>query len=107
IALCQDLIQSPSLSGQEQEVANKIQSFAKEHKFDEITVDRFGNVAVVINGLETGPTVLFDGHIDTVPVFEENWTVNPYDAIVRDGKIWGRGTSDMKGSVTAMLLAAK
>lgn len=107
VTLCQSLVQIPSLSGQEEKVAKKIQEFANQHNFDEVTVDRFGNIAVMINGVEPGPTVLFDGHIDTVPVFEENWTVNPYEAIVRDGRIWGRGTSDMKGSITAMLLAAK
>lgn len=44
------------------------------------------------------------GHLDVVPT-GEGWTVEPYDAIVRDGKIYGRGSSDDKGPIVAALYA--
>ena len=48
---------------------------------------------------------LFDGHIDTVPVVESQWNHNPFAGEIVDGKIYGRGTSDMKGQVSAMIAA--
>ncbi|MEG2930050.1 MAG: YgeY family selenium metabolism-linked hydrolase, partial [Oscillospiraceae bacterium] len=54
-----------------------------------------------------GKTLLFDGHMDTVPVTDPAaWTYNPFAAEIHDGKIYGRGTSDMKGALAAMAVAA-
>jgi putative selenium metabolism hydrolase len=51
--------------------------------------------------------LLLDGHIDTVPVPDESkWTHKPYGGEVEDGKIFGRGTSDMKGAVSAMIASS-
>ncbi|EER07719.1 conserved hypothetical protein [Perkinsus marinus ATCC 50983] len=41
-------------------------------------------------------SILLNGHYDVVPVFREHWKVDPFDAVVEDGKIYGRGTQDMK-----------
>ena len=49
-------------------------------------------------------TVTIYAHMDVVPI-EEPWTKNPFDAVVEDGKLFGRGTIDMKGSIAAMLVA--
>src|SRR5690606_37386790 len=48
-------------------------------------------------------TLIFDTHLDTVPV--DGMTIEPYAAEVRDGRIYGRGSSDMKGPMAAMLCA--
>lgn len=106
IALCQSLVRLKSYSGEENLVSEQIQSYAKEKGFDEVIVDDFGNVLLVMTGDQQGPTVLFDGHIDTVPVQTDKWNVDPFSAEIKDGKIFGRGTSDMKGAVSAMILAA-
>lgn len=106
IELCQDLVQIPSYSGQENKVAETIKTYAKHHKFDDVITDELGNVMLVMNGDQEGPTILFDGHIDTVTVQKENWTVDPFSGEIKDGKIYGRGTSDMKGAVSAMISAA-
>ena len=48
-----------------------------------------------------------DGHIDTVDVIDrDQWSHDPFAAEIEDGRIYGRGTSDMKGSVCAMITAA-
>lgn len=107
INLCKELVKIPSLSGQENNTSTLIQHFAKENGFDEINVDLFGNVTLVMNGQEDGPVIVMDGHIDTVPVFEDNWTLDPYSGLEKDGKIYGRGSTDMKGAVAAMILSAK
>jgi len=106
IELCQSLIRLKSFSGEENLVAEEIKGFAEQNGFDEIIVDELGNVMLVMEGEYEGPTVLFDGHIDTVPVTFDRWTVDPFSGEIKDGKIFGRGTSDMKGAVSAMIAAA-
>lgn len=44
------------------------------------------------------------GHVDTVPV-DASWTTNPFGGEIKDGKIFGRGTSDMKGAIASLLIA--
>jgi succinyl-diaminopimelate desuccinylase len=48
----------------------------------------------------------FNGHYDVVPATDA-WKVNPFKPIVKDGKIYGRGSSDMKGAIASMTIAAK
>lgn len=112
IQLCRDLVKAKSYSGEEQHAACVLQDFMKceidgEKIFDEVKVDGYGNVIGVIKGKRPGNKVLFDGHIDTVPVQDETkWSHKPFEAEICDGKIYGRGTSDMKGAVAAMANAA-
>ena len=49
--------------------------------------------------------VMLCGHLDTVPVDEPAWTVPAWEGIIRDGRLYGRGALDMKGSVAAMVVA--
>ena len=62
-------------------------------------------------GPEGVPGVLLSGHTDVVPVEGQPWTSPPFEATHRDGRIYGRGTSDMKGfvacAIMAMVAAAK
>lgn len=48
----------------------------------------------------------FTGHLDTVPLGEEPWSVEPFEGEVIDGRIYGRGSTDMKGGVAAMVVAS-
>ena len=57
-------------------------------------------------GRGDAPPLLLHGHVDVVPVDGQAWTVPPFDAIEKDGFLWGRGTLDDKGSVAMMLAAA-
>lgn len=107
ISLCQKLIQQKSYSGGEKGVVSVLSENMKQMGFDEVTVDKYGNIIGCIKGKRPGKKVLFDGHIDTVPVTEEaEWMYPPFAAEIHDGKIYGRGTSDMKGAVAAMTCAA-
>jgi acetylornithine deacetylase/succinyl-diaminopimelate desuccinylase-like protein len=51
------------------------------------------------------PPLVVHGHIDVVPAFREDWSVDPFSADINGGMIWGRGAVDMKG-IDAMYLAA-
>lgn len=107
IALCRKLIQAKSYSGGEDKVSAAIKEAMTEKGFDEITIDKYGNIIGCIKGKRPGKKILFDGHIDTVPVTDETvWEFPPFGAEIHDGKIYGRGTSDMKGSVAAFICAA-
>lgn len=106
ITLCQNLIKAPSYSGEEGEVAKVIEKAFKELGFDDCFVDVYGNIIGKIKGNKPGKKILFDGHIDTVPVPDQSkWTYGPFDGTIADGKLYGRGTSDMKGQVGAMISA--
>jgi acetylornithine deacetylase/succinyl-diaminopimelate desuccinylase-like protein len=61
----------------------------------------------VIEGEGDGPGVLFDGHFDTVHAVASDWSNDPWDPVVEDGVLYGRGAVDSKGSMVAMLMAAK
>jgi putative selenium metabolism hydrolase len=107
IELCQKLVQTPSYSGQENLVATKLHAFFDETGFDEVIIDDYGNIIGHIKGSKPGKKILFDGHIDTVPVTDPTmWDYDPFGAEIHEGKIYGRGTSDMKGAVAAMACAA-
>lgn len=55
-----------------------------------------------------GPVVCLAGHVDVVPTGPlEQWSVNPFEGVVRDGLLMGRGAADMKASVAAMVTAAE
>lgn len=107
ISLCQRLVKSSSYSGQEDKVAEELKKAFKELGFDDVVVDKYGNIIGHIKGNKPGKKIVFDGHIDTVPVSNETeWKYPPFAAEIHDGKIYGRGTSDMKGAVAAMVCAA-
>jgi acetylornithine deacetylase/succinyl-diaminopimelate desuccinylase-like protein len=62
-------------------------------------------IARLEGGNETSPLLLY-GHVDVVGADAENWTHNPFDAVVDEGYVWGRGALDMKGPLSMMISAA-
>jgi succinyl-diaminopimelate desuccinylase len=64
------------------------------------------NVVARIEGGAPGPTVHFNGHIDVVEA-GAGWTREPFGAAVEDGRIYGRGTCDMKGGLAAAVIAVE
>ncbi|WP_196598803.1 YgeY family selenium metabolism-linked hydrolase [Pectinatus frisingensis] len=106
IELCRSLIKYQSYSGQENAVAEILDGYMKKNGFDDVRIDKYGNIIGHIKGKRKGPKILFDGHMDTVPVQDEKeWKYPPFAAEIHDDKIYGRGTSDMKGALAAMAVA--
>jgi len=51
------------------------------------------------------PTLIVNGHTDVVPVVAERWSRGPFEPAVVDGRLYGRGSADMKGGVAAAICA--
>lgn len=64
------------------------------------------NVVARIEGPRPGPCVHFNGHIDVVPA-GQGWTVDPFEGVVKDGRVYGRGACDMKGGLAAAIVAVE
>ncbi|MFN8160536.1 MAG: M20/M25/M40 family metallo-hydrolase [Solirubrobacterales bacterium] len=62
------------------------------------------NLVARIEG-DGGPSLMLMGHTDVVPAPAANWTVPPFEGVVRDGRLFGRGAVDMKGEVAARAVA--
>lgn len=64
------------------------------------------NVIGHMEGCKPGPRLHFNGHFDVVPV-GQGWTVDPFAGLVRDGKLYGRGTADQKAGIAASIFAVE
>lgn len=64
------------------------------------------NLIARIGGNDGQLPICFSGHTDVVPLGAAPWTVDPFGADIADGKIYGRGSTDMKGGVAAFVSAA-
>lgn len=66
------------------------------------------NVVGVVKGSGGGRSLILNGHIDTVTIEpREAWTCDPFGADIVDGRMYGRGTSDMKGGLMAAIMAMR
>jgi len=62
------------------------------------------NVLARLPGAKPRPVLHFNGHIDVVPA-GDGWSVDPFEGVIRDGRMYGRGVSDMKGGIAAQVYA--
>ena len=100
------IVATPSLSGEEGEVASVIVAEMKSLNYDEVWTDDVGNIIGKING-NGGPTVMLNGHMDIVdPGPADGWPEPAYSGKVIGDQLWGRGSVDMKGPVAAMIYGA-
>lgn len=100
------LVRTPSLPGDEGAVAELILQEMQQLGFPEVWIDEAGNVVGSL-GAADGPTLLFDGHMDTVAVASpKDWSVAPWEAVERAGRLYGLGAADMKGGLAAMIHGA-
>jgi len=105
--LCSKMIQISSITGEEKALVKFLEGEMKTLGFDTVRVDERGSIIGKIKGRGSGKTILFDGHLDTVPVSSQSfWTKDPFSADIENGKMYGRGTSDMKGALASMIMAA-
>lgn len=114
ISLLRKLVQIPSRNppGEEREIAEYVVEKMRSWGFAaQLVPEPFSNrpqAVATLKGSEGRPTLVLNGHLDTVPLGErERWSCDPFSGDVKAGRLYGRGASDMKGGITAMMLAAK
>lgn len=106
VELCKNLIRYPSLSGQERKVASFVRETMLAMGYDSVDVDYYGSVTgrIVFGG--RGKTLLMEAQIDQVEVADPSeWNYYPFGGFAAGGRIYGRGSTDQKGSLAAMILA--
>ncbi len=111
VSLTQDLIRFPTISpaGDEQAVNTHLARLLTAHGFACAMVDLAPgrpNLLASIGGSPDKPPLAFTGHTDVVPLGARDWSVPPFEGLIRDGRVWGRGASDMKAGVAAFVTAA-
>ena len=107
--LLQGLIQIKSVNppGNENQIANFIKRFLLKNNIHSKLVpleEGRSSVIAKIEG-EEERNITLCGHIDTVRVKEEDWTKPIFQGLIENGKMYGRGASDMKGGIAALLYA--
>lgn len=100
------MVQVKSYSSKEEDVCRLIVELCKEAGFDEVRIDGLGSV---VGRVGNGPKqIAFDAHIDTVEVGNlDNWDFDPFSGEIKDGKVFGRGSSDQKGGAASMITAGR
>ena len=120
VALTRDLIRIPTLNPPGDnylEICEYLQRRLARHGFQTATIraentpgdsDKYPrwNLIARRDGARVGECVHFNSHIDVVEV-GRGWTVDPFEGLIRDGKIFGRGACDMKGGLAASIIAAE
>ena len=113
VELTRDMIRTPSENppGDERAVSGLVSERLEAIGFDVELVEsepRRVNTLGTLKGAGGGRNFLFNGHYDTVPVGNlDFWSVDPFGGLVKDGRIYGRGSGDMKGAIASAIIAAK
>jgi len=108
VAFTQELVRIPGEAASADAVVAKMRSFGWEPAITEAAPGRPNVVAIVSGGGGPGPTLLFEGHTDVVTEGDRSdWTMDPYGASIVDGRLYGRGSADMKSGLAACLYAVR
>src|SRR4030042_7077158 len=106
ITLTCELVRAESRSGQERQAVETAARWMRALGYDEVWIDEYGSVIGRRQGSGPGKNLHFDGHIDIVTATApESWRYPPFSGQLAAGRIWGRGATDMKGPLAAMICA--
>jgi succinyl-diaminopimelate desuccinylase len=105
VDLTRALVRSESPSTRESPAAALLEQALLDLGYDRVWRDEAGNVLGEITRGD-GPTLMLNGHLDTVPAGDpDDWQHPPFGGTLDGGRIWGRGACDMKGAIAAMAIA--
>ena len=109
IQILQDVIQIETVNDNEIAVAEYFKNLLNEYGIDSKLVEYSPtrvNLVAEIKGEKPGKVLIFNGHSDVVAAGDPNdWKFPPFSAEIEDGKMYGRGTTDMKAGLTALAIA--
>jgi acetylornithine deacetylase/succinyl-diaminopimelate desuccinylase-like protein len=107
IDLARSLVQIPSITGREGLEISRFMAAWLERNGLEAGIQEVGperaNVYARVPGTGPAPRLLLNGHLDTKP--GDNMTIDPFGGELKDGRLYGRGSCDMKGPVAAEMIA--
>lgn len=104
IQFAQELVRIRSYSGEEESVIRHIEARMKSLGYDAVLLDGMGNLVGRIG--RGRRTVLLDAHVDTVAVNNASaWMHDPFGGIIDGGRLYGRGSVDMKSAAAAAIYA--
>ncbi|MCD2234151.1 ArgE/DapE family deacylase [Listeria monocytogenes] len=108
IQILKDLVNIDSTNGHEEQVANYLQKLLAEHGIEsekvQYDVDRASLVSEI--GSSNKKVLAFSGHMDVVDAGDvSKWKFPPFEATEHEGKLYGRGATDMKSGLAAMVIA--
>ncbi|MEX0980233.1 MAG: M20/M25/M40 family metallo-hydrolase, partial [Gemmatimonadota bacterium] len=107
LAFAADLIRIPSLPGEEEALGRRVVEEMEALGFDRIRVDALGSVIGVIPGRGEAPPVMVNAHLDMVAAGDPaEWEYPPFEGVVADGCLHGRGAMDIKGPLGLQTYAA-
>jgi succinyl-diaminopimelate desuccinylase len=112
VGICRDLVRLQSVNppGSELAAAEYVAAALKKSGVGTELVrhsDTRASVLARLKGQGKAPALVYNGHLDTVPVGAEKWRHEPFGGEMAEGRIWGRGAADMKGGLAAMMAAMK
>jgi succinyl-diaminopimelate desuccinylase len=106
--LARELIRRPSVTPDDAGCQDLIQQELAPLGFRFETVVRNGVTNLWARRGDAGPLVCLAGHTDVVPTGpREKWNSDPFEPTIRDGRLYGRGAADMKGSLAAFVTAVR
>lgn len=106
LEITQSLVRVESPSGKEGQVIDLVAGWMNRLGYDDVRIDENGNVIGKLSNQKLGPVVLYDSHVDIVPAADaDQWTYAPFGGEIIGDRIYGRGTSDMKGALAACMVA--
>ena len=107
--MLEEMVAVPSVVNEEKALGEylrgKLEELGLETRLQPVEGDR-SNVIAVHRFPKSGPTLMFNGHLDTVPVCK-GWTTDPFDPVVREGRLYGLGSMDMKAGIACAVTAIK
>ena len=101
----QKLLSFESYPGKEKEVSDYVETLMKRLGFRDVFRDEYGSVFGFVGPKQKTTALLFDSHTDVMPV-RGNWKFPPFAGAINEGKLYGRGSTDMKGSLCASIFGA-
>lgn len=108
LTILKDLVAINTVAANETSVAVYLQDVFKRHGIESQLVaddSQRANIVAEIGDGE-GPVLAFAGHIDTVHEGDlDTWSTDPFEVVTKDGRLYGRGTTDMKGGIAEFLIA--
>ena len=108
IEFARDLIRIPSLPGEEGDLARRVVAEMEALGYDDVRTDELGSVIGVVRGAGVGGgTVMLSAHLDMVAAGDPaEWEYPPFDGVVAEGFLHGRGAMDIKGPLALQVHAA-